>query len=136
MAKLSQLKQDHAAITEGEWIRVGDEYDDLEILTRGITDLYLDAQAAKQRRAAVGFGGAADRLPVAIRRQINVECLIAHVVLDVRNLTDDAGQPVSFAQFKDLLHDRDYTPLVSACFLAASQVGRRVAADVEEAVGN
>ena len=136
MAKLSQLKQDHAAITEGEWIRVGDEYDDLEILTRGITDLYLDAQAAKQRRAAVGFGGDVDRLPVAIRRKINVECLIAHVVLDVRNLTDDAGQPVSFAQFKELLHDRDYTPLVSACFLAASQVGRRTAADIEEASGN
>ena len=136
MAKLSQLKHHHAAITEGEWIRVGDEYDDLEILTRGITDLYLDAQAAKQRRAAVGFGGDVDRLPVAIRRKINVECLIAHVVLDVRNLTDDAGQPVSFAQFKELLHGRDYTPLVSACFLAASQVGRRTAADLEEASGN
>ena len=92
--------------------------------------------AQLQRRAAVGFGGDVDRLPVAIRRKINVECLIAHATLDVRNLTDDAGQPVSFAQFKDLLHDRDYTPLVSACFLAASQVGRRVAADVEEAVGN
>ena len=136
MAKLSQLKQDHAAITEGEWIRVGDEYDDLEILTRGITDIYLDAQAAKQRRAAVAYGGDVDRLPIAIRRKINVDCLIAHVALDVRNLLDDAGQPVSFAQFKELLHDRDYTPLVSACFLAASQVGRRTAADVEEAVGN
>ena len=136
MAKLSTLKQDHAAITEGEWIRVGDEYDDLEILTRGITDLYLDAQAAKQRRAAVGFGGDVDRLPVAIRRKINVDCLIAHVVLDVRNLTDDAGQPINFTQFKELLHDRDYTPLVSACFLAASQVGRRTAADLEEASGN
>lgn len=136
MAKLSTLKQDHAAITEGEWIRVGDEYDDLEILTRGITDLYLDAQAAKQRRAAVSYGGDVDRLPVATRRKINVECLIAHVVLDVRNLTDEADQPVSFAKFKELLHDRDYTPLVSACFLAASQVGRRTAADVEEAVGN
>ena len=136
MAKLSTLKQDHSAITEGDWIRVGDEYDDLEVFTRGITDLYLDAQAAKQRRAAVGFGGDVDRLPVAIRRKINVDCLIAHVVLDVRNLTDDAGQPINFTQFKELLYDRDYTPLVSACFLAASQVGRRIKLDVDEAVGN
>lgn len=136
MAKLSSFRTNSKAIQEGEWVKVGEEYDDLEIKTRGFSDVYFDAQAAKQRRAATGFGGDVTKLPSALRRSINVEALIAHVVLDVRNLTDDAGKPVTKDQFCDLLRNDDYAELVVACFKAAGQVGQRKAADIEDAVGN
>ena len=137
MAKLSAFKTDSRAINEGEWVRVGEEYDDLEIKTRGLTDAYFDAQAAKQRRAAVGFGGDTSKLPTALRRKINIECLGQHVILDVRNLEDDVtGQPITVERFKALLEDADYGDLVTACFKAATQVGQRRAADLEEAAGN
>jgi hypothetical protein len=136
MAKLSAFKTDSKAIHEGEWIRVGEEYDDLDIRTRGFTDAYFDAQAAKQRKAAVGFGGDVSKLPSALRRQINIECLLAHVVLDVRNLQHDDGRNVTFEEFKEMLRDPDYGELLSACFKAASMVGQRRAADLEDAAGN
>ena len=135
MAKLSSFKRDSKAITEGEWVRVGDEYDDLEIHTRGITDAYTNAQAARQRKAAIGFGGDVEKLPIEIRRQINTDLLIKHVLIDVRNLEDN-GNPVTFEQFCDMLRDPDYTELVGACFKAALMVGQRRGADLEEAVGN
>jgi hypothetical protein len=134
MAKLSTFKTNSRALKEGEWVRPGEEYGDLEILTRGLTDTYFDAQAARQRRAAVGFGGNVDKLPVAIRRAINLDLLIEHVVLDVRNLEHDDGTKVTFDQFTQMLRDPDYAELATACFAAASLVGRRRAVDVEDAV--
>jgi hypothetical protein len=136
MAKLSAFRTDSAAIKGGEWIRVGEEYDDLEILTRGITDEYLDAQATRQRRAANGFNGDVSKIPSAIRRAINVECLVLHTVIDLRNLQHDDGAPVTLAQFQDLLRNPDYGDLVVACYKAAGQVGVRRKADSEEASGN
>lgn len=136
MAKLSKFRTNSRAIQEGEWIVLGDEYDDLEILTRGFTDAYFDAQAAKQRRAAVSLGGDVNKLPSAVRRAINVECLIQHVVLDVRNLTDDNGNTITAEQFHTLLKDPDYAELVVGCYSAASRVGQRRKAELEDAVGN
>ena len=137
MAKLSAFKTDSRAVNEGEWVRVGEEYDDLEVRTRGFTDAYFDAQAAKQRRAAVSFGGDTNKLPMALRRKINIECLTQHVILDVRNLEDDiTGQPMTVERFKALLEDPDYGDLLTACFKAASQVGQRRATELEEAAGN
>lgn len=136
MAKLSAFRVNSKAVTEGEWVRIGDEYDDLEIKTRGRTDQYHDATARRQRKAAAGFGGDVTKLPLAIRREINVECLIEFVVLDVRNLLDDAGEPVTLDQFRALLRDPDYKELVEACYIAAEMVGQRRAAEAEEARGN
>jgi hypothetical protein len=73
MAKISTFKINFRAQKEGEWVPPGEEYGDLEILTRGLTDTYFDAQAARQRRAAVGFNGNVDKLPLAIRRAINLD---------------------------------------------------------------
>lgn len=132
MAKLSLFRVNGAAVREGEWIPVED-YGDLEIFTRGFGDEYSDAQARKQRQAAKSLGGDTDKLPVKVRRQINVECLIAHVVRDVRNLEHDDGSPVSFAEFCDLLRDPDYPGLLIASFTAAAMVGTRREIDIEEA---
>jgi hypothetical protein len=138
LAKLSSFRTDSQAIQAGEWVRVDDEYGDLEILTRGFTDAYFDAQARRQHAAARGFGGDANKLPSAIRRAINVECVIEHMVLDVRNLVDDqnGGRAIPVQEFKDLLRNADYAELVVACFRAAGKVGQRRAMDLEEAVGN
>jgi hypothetical protein len=136
MAKLSAFKADSAAIQQGEWVRVGEEYDDLEILTRGFTDVYFDAQASRQRRAAVGFNGDTNKLPSALRRSINIDCLIAHVVMDIRNLQHDDGRPVTRQEFEGLLRDPDYAELVVACFKAAGQVGQRKAIELDDAVKN
>jgi hypothetical protein len=136
MAKLSSFKQDYRAIQEGDWIRVGDEYLDLEIRTRGFTDTYFDAQATRQRYAAKSLGGDVAKLQNAIRRRINRDCLIEFVLLDVRNLQDDDGQDIPFDRFCDLLRDNDYGELLTACFKAAGQVGQQRSADLEDAVGN
>jgi len=132
MAKLSRFRTDSRAIDEGEWITL-DEWDGIRILTRGWNDDYADAQARQQRQAALGMGGNTDRLPSAIKRKINVECLIRHVLRDVDNLTDDDGRKIEFAEFCDLLRNPDYADLVLACFAAASQVGQRRSFDIEEA---
>jgi len=134
MAKLSRFRTDSRAIDEGEWITL-DEWDGIRILTRGWNDDYADAQARQQRQAALGFGGNTDRLPSAMKRKINIECLIRHVLRDVDNLTDDDGRKVDFAEFADLLRNPDYADLVLACFAAASQVGQRRSFDIEEAAG-
>jgi hypothetical protein len=138
MAKLNQFRQNASAIQQGEWVRVAEEYDDLEIQTRGFTDAYFDAQAARQRRAAVGMGGDVSKLPSALKRSINLDCMIAHVLLTppVRNLVDDDGEPVSADAFFSMLRDPNYASLLNACFIAAAQVGQRRADDVTEAVGN
>jgi hypothetical protein len=136
MAKLSAFRQDAKAIAEGEWMRVGEEYGDLEIHSRGFTDEYFDAQAALQRQAAVGLGVEVSRLPSKVRRRINIDCLIQHVVLDVRNLTHDDGPAVTFDEFCGFLRDPSYVELVTACFKAAGKVGQRRTAELEDALGN
>lgn len=136
MAKLSAFRVDSKAINQGAWIKPGEEYDDLEILTRGFTDAYTDARAAKVRRVALHYGNDANKIPAAEQRAITVDCLISHVLLDVRGLSDDAGNPVPFGQFCDLLRDPDFSDLFVACIKAATMVGTQRRQDAADAVGN
>lgn len=138
MAILKKFKQDSTAINTGEWIVVGEEFDDLEILTKGLTDAYFDIQAAKLRQAARAYQNNVDRIPQAIRRRITAECLVSQVFMDVRNLFhDDAKtQPVTKEQFANLLLDPDYAELLVAVMRAAGKVGQQHTEALEEAVGN
>jgi CTP:molybdopterin cytidylyltransferase MocA len=136
MARLSNFKIDSKAVQAGAWVSPGDEYDDLQILTRGFTDAYTDARSAKMRRAAVQFNGDQAKIPNATSRAITVDCLESHVLLDVRNLADDAGAPVLFPAFCDLLRNPDYADLLTACIKAAGQVGVRKVVDLEDALPN
>lgn len=136
MAKLSSFRVDSKAVEEGEWISPGSEFDDLEIKTRGVTDAYNDARNAKMRRAAVRYGGDLAKIPSAVTRGITVESLLDHVLLDVRNIDDDSGNPVSFAQFAEMLHSPDYIDLVVACLKAAAIVGLSKANAIEDAKKN
>lgn len=135
MAKLSRFRQNSAAINNGEWVPLGEEYDNLAIRTRGFVDAYWDMQAAKQRREAQKYSGDINRLPSAVRRAINVECLIATVLIDVQNLFDDDGKPVTFDGFCEFLRDPDYHELIVACFRAAGQVGQQRQAEVDDVAG-
>ena len=136
MARLSAFKVDSNLVETGAWVSPGEEYDDMEIRTRGYTDTYYNALNARNRRAAVGFGNDVVKLPNEIRRDIQIDCLIKHCLLDVRNVVDDDGKPVDFARFCDMLRDKDYSQLVVASMTAASLVGRQVAQDKEDAAGN
>jgi len=140
MAKLSQFRVNAAAQRDGEWVPAGDEFGDIEIRTRALTDAYFDAQARRLRAAAARLPapdtGLVDRIPMADRRAINRECLIEHVLLDVRNLAHDDERPVTVAEFADLLRQDDYAELLVACFRAAGQVGQRRAETIQAAAGN
>jgi len=135
MANLSSFKRNSVAFLEGAWKRPDPERPDFEIRTRGFTDRYHDLQAAKQRKAAKGFGGDVNKLPVATTRRINIDCLIAECLLDVK-LTDDDKQPVTFEEFCEALRDPDQVDLQNAAFTAAGMVTNERAADAKEAAGN
>ena len=135
MRKISAFKKNPAVQAEGVWKRP-DAGEDLEIKSRGFTDEYTDAQAAKQRQAAKGFGGDTEKLPAALKRKINVECLIKHSLVDVRGLEDDAGKSVKFDAFCEMLRSGDYPALVSAAFMAAALASDERESDLKEALGN
>ncbi|WP_376959634.1 hypothetical protein ABNQ39_06930 [Azospirillum sp. A26] len=134
MANLASLKRSSTALTTGAWKRPDPDLD-LQILTRGYTDEYQDAQASKQRKAAKGFGGDPEKLPVALKRSINIECLIKHCLIDVK-MKDDDGAPVTFEEFCDTIRDPDFSELATAAFTAAGMVSADREADAKEAEGN
>lgn len=122
MAKLSRFKADLARVNDGAWVTLGEEYGEIEIKTRGFTDVYNDARGAKIRRAASRYGGDALKIPQAEVRAILIELLIKHCLLDVRNLEDEKGEPVSFALFCDLLQEDQFSDLYGAALAAANLV--------------
>ncbi|HJZ22049.1 MAG TPA: hypothetical protein VJ226_13890 [Bradyrhizobium sp.] len=137
MAKLSAFRADTKAIQDGVWLRVNDAlYDDLEIQTRGYTDEFVDAQTLRLARAAESLNGDTTRIPNAVRRLINGELIRDFLVLGVRNLADDDGQPVTIAAFKQMLTDPAYYKLSRACFDAAARVTTKSADQVVAAMGN
>lgn len=136
MAKISSFRVDTKAIESGEWVSPGEEFDDLEILTRGFTDAYTDSRSARTRKAAIPFGGDVSKIPSVVGRNILVDCLVRHVLLDVRNLQDDDGESVKFPAFCTMLGSGDYPDLLRAAVQAANKVGVAKATDTADAVGN
>lgn len=134
MANFSSLKRNPTAFKEGAW-KHPDPDMDLEIQTRGLTDAYYDRQAAKHRKAAKSFGGDVDKLPLAMKRRLNIECLIAECLLDVK-MKDDDGKDVTFEEFCEAILDPDCVDLANAAFTAATMVSNERNADAKELVGN
>jgi hypothetical protein len=134
MAKLSNFRRDSAAIEAGEWVELP-EWDNLRIRTRGFSNAYKDAMALRRRRAAMAYGGDEARIPASVMRNITIEGLIKDLLLDVADLTDGEGRPVSFEEFCSLLRNPDYEELGYACIDAASRVGKRQGYDMEDAAG-
>lgn len=137
MAKLSAFRADTRAIQDGAWIRVNEAlYDDVEILTRGYTDDFVDTQQLRLIRAAEPFNGDITRIPNAVRRTLNAKLAKEFLVLGVRNLLDDDDVPVELDRFLQMLDDPAYNRLARACFDAASRVTNQSSEQIKAAVGN
>ncbi|CAO3446621.1 hypothetical protein [Azospirillum argentinense] len=134
MANLNSLKRSEKATTEGVWKRPSLDID-LEVLCRARGDSFHDKQASRQRKAAVSFGGDAEKLPVAMKRKINTRTLIDECLVDVK-FNDDDGNPVSFEEFCELILSSDYPDLTTAAFTAVEMATGEREADTKEAVGN
>jgi hypothetical protein len=137
VAVLRDFRTDTRAIRDGTWVRVNEAlYGDLEILTRGFTDEFVDANKARTRHAAARYGGDPERIPNSEMRDLNAGLLREYLVLDVRNLLDDDGEVVKIAEFHGLLGDPAYGQLARACWDAAGRVSTMSAAQLEESVKN
>lgn len=135
MARIGAFKIDSKAIETGEWQRLGEEFDDAEVMVRGFTDAYSNAHAAKLRRAAKPFNGDTSKLPVEISRALLIESVLQHVLLDVRGIQDVDGTPATKDHMAKWLPDPDYAPLLIATLAAAGRVGLSKV-DVADAAGN
>lgn len=137
MAKLSAFRTDVRAINDGIWITVDERlFDDLQIQTRGFTDEFLDAQAARIQAAADRHEGDRARIPNAEMRRINAGLVREFLVLGVRNLQHDDERPVTLDEFLAMLDRAEYARLHQACWKAAGKVTTRTAAQLETAAGN
>ncbi len=135
--RLSEFRVDTHALNDGIWIRVSEAtYGDLEILSRGFTDEFIDAQGATLTRAAERYGGERTRIPNSDMRILNADLLRRYLVIDVRNLTDDNGEPVSIAEFHQMLSDQAYGRLARACWEAAGRVSTQSLSQLDAASGN
>lgn len=123
MASLSSFKVNSKAIQTGAWVRAGDEFGNLELHVRGITDSYTNAIGASMRRAARPYSNNTTKIPAEVMRKLVIDCIDEHVLLDVRHLEDDEGKPITIDAFRVLLRDPNYPDLVEAVSRAAAQVG-------------
>ncbi|GBQ14734.1 hypothetical protein [Swaminathania salitolerans] len=137
MARLTDLKTDSAAINDGVWVDI-EQYPGLRIRTRGYTDAFIDAQARRLAQAAEKFRNSVERIPNAVRRQINAGLLSEFLLLDVDGLyADDAEtEKVSLDAFRALLADPAYGQLQRCCWEAAGLVASGAVKQAEDAEGN
>jgi len=135
MAQLKDFRTDSKAINDGVWIRVGPEFGDIEILTRGFTDRFIDAQEALLTRAAQPYGNNRDNIPNAERRSINASLLEDYLVIDVRNLLD-GERTVSVKDFHSMLYEPSYQQLMRACFNSAGRVSTLSEERLRAVLGN
>jgi hypothetical protein len=136
MVSLSEFRSDTRSIQDGAWIRVNEAaYGDLDIMTRGFTDEFIDAQNARLSKAAEPYGGDRTRIPNGEQRRINATLLRDFLVLDVRNLLN-GDEPVSVEAFHAMLFDAAFVRLARACWDAAARITARSAAQMEAASGN
>lgn len=137
MAKLSDFTSDTKAISDGVWLRVNEAvYGDLEILSRGYTDEFVDAQNARLRRAADPYGGDRTQIPNAIWRTVNASLCRDILVLGVRNLKDDDGNEVTLDAFYDMLDHPKYQKLARAAMDAAARVTTASGEQLKVMTGN
>ena len=136
MPRLNEFRNDMRSIREGTWERVNEAYGDLEIQIRGFTDAFHDARTARMIEAATAYGGDQQRIPNGEQRRINASLMEEFLIISVRNLEDDEGQPVPIEVFHKLLYQQDYAKLSRMCWDAAARVSTRSVAQIEAAIKN
>lgn len=136
MVKLLKLRRDAQKVQDGEWIRPGEEFEDLELKIRGYTFEFTDARAERFRAAARKYGGDINKVKGKESHAIVVSTIRDYLLLDVRGVQDQDGNPVTVEVFGQLLGDLNFQLLVKACIDAAGQVGQEKIEDDEIAVKN
>jgi hypothetical protein len=124
MVKLLKLRRDAQKINDGEWVRPGEEFEDLELKIRGYTFEFTDARAERFRAAARKYGGDIAKVKGKESHAIVVSTIKDYLLLDVRGVVDQDGTPIDVDKFKELLSDMNFQMLVRACIEAAGQVGQ------------
>lgn len=134
MANLKEFRTDVRAINEGTWIPILEF--GFEIQVRGLTDGYWDARTLRMQKAAEAYGNDEKKIPNAEQRRINASLMEDFLIIGVRNLLGDDGEPVSVETFHKLLYQEDYQRLSRMCFDAAAKVSTRSIAQLEYAEKN
>lgn len=134
MESLDHLLIDEDVSTAGRWVQPDPDHP-MRIKTRGFTDEYFDAQARMQRSAAKGFNGDTERLPNAMKREINAKCLLKHSLVDIENCVI-GGKALSIDEFGDLIQTERGKKLLGLAFTAAGMAHEANTAEAKEAEGN
>jgi hypothetical protein len=135
LVSLREFRTDTKAVNDGEWVPLR-QYGDLEIQSRGFTDDFVDAQTERLAKAAEPYQNNAARVPNSALRQLNASLLEDHLIIGVRNLVDENGEPVTLQAFHALLYDPAYNKLMRACWDAAQSISTRSLAQLDAARGN
>lgn len=136
MVKLLKLRRDAQRINDGEWVRPGEEFEDLELKIRGYTFEFTDARAERFRAAARKYGGDINKVKGKESHAIVVSTIKDYLLLDVRGVVDQDGTEIGIEKFKELLGDMNWQMLVRACIEAAGQVGQERLEDDETTIKN
>jgi hypothetical protein len=146
MAKLSSLRVNASAIADGEWMEVGPADNRFEIKTRGMTAAYRDGLSALRREAARTANRGLrpgdvpttpDSLPPSLDDSCQGQALVQFCTLDVRGLDHEEGKPVTAAELKGMLLNREEYPwLIVLALQAAQSVGAVRVTEAEDAAKN
>lgn len=138
---LTDVQVDPKAIESGEWVDDLPGGDGIRIRTRGITSKVFEAKRDLKvrklpRSERNGPGG---MIPTETMNRITAEVLLEDCLLEWDGLFEFEGGPkVEYSKEKarELLLNPAYRPLYDICFVAATMVGQRRTAAVDDAVKN
>lgn len=139
------LLREFRAVADGEWVSVLDDRPELQIKTRGMTNIYRNALAQLKRTRAMTVNRqnrgslnlvTEDNLLPSDDDSCVAECLNAHCLLDVRGLESAPGVPVTIDQLRELIMQEDYRDLLFMVQGAALIVSKRREATQDDATKN
>lgn len=134
---LLKTVRDPAAMRTGEWLPLGPEWGDVQILVRAQGGVYVDFLAAQRRKLARQHGGE-QNIPTQAESESITEAAIKCLLVDVKGGPVDTigGEPVTLERFTELMRHPGAVGLVNAVLSASGRVGYAREDDKVEAVGN
>lgn len=145
MLKLSTFARDRATITEGVWIAPDERnHPELQLRVKGRDAGYFDALSIEYRglvrreredgrlKARQGL----DDLPVSVVQGVEDRLLLSRLVLEVRGLAGDDGQPMPIETYRELAVQEVYRPLLDLAREAVTIATERREKDREATRGN
>lgn len=132
--KLSSLKIDAAKLEKGDWVADIPGLGDIELKVRGLGN----ADHRKRQTELVTALPRHKRKDVAEMDSIDVRLLVETVLLDWRNVSDDAGEPVAFSAeaATSILSDPELVAFRQGVIWAATTVADRDAGNLADDLGN